>query len=67
MNPSQKAIEASIKQYNGEIFAMNVLSGGGASSVKESGNYLKSFNKIKYCTVGASSEEHLRQLKEAFI
>jgi len=67
MNPSQKIVEASIREYSGEIVAMNVLSGGGASSVSESSTYLKSFNKIKYCAVGASSEKHLRELKEAFL
>ena len=67
MNPSQKVVEVCIREYNGEIIAMNVLSGGGGSSVSESSIYLKSLNKIKYCTVGASSEKHLRELKEVFL
>jgi len=67
MNPSQKAIEDCIKKYNGEIIAMNVLGGGGVSSINEACSYLKSFNKIKSCAVGASSEKHLRELKEVFL
>jgi len=67
MNPSQKVVEVCIREYKGEIIAMNVLSGGGVSSVSESSIYLKSLNKIKFCTVGASSEKHLRELKEVFL
>ena len=66
MNPSQNAVETCIRQYNGEIIAMNVL-GGGAASVNKAGSYLKSFNKIKSCAVGASSEKHLQELVKAFL
>ncbi len=66
MNPSKKVVETSIKEYGGEIIAMNVL-GGGSSSIRDSYDYLKSFNKIKFCTIGASSEKHLRELRVIFL
>ena len=66
MNPSQNAVEACIRKYNGEIIAMNAL-GGGAVSVNKAGSYLKSFDKIRSCAVGASSEKHLRELVEVFL
>lgn len=64
MNPSKNAIESTIKEYTGEVIAMNIL-GGGAYKVKESYGYLKNLN-IKGCVVGASSEEHLMELTETF-
>ena len=66
MNPSKKVVETSINEYGGEIIAMNVL-GGGSSSIRDSCDYLKSFNKIKFCTIGASSEKHLRELRVVFL
>jgi len=65
MNPSREAVESTIRSYNGEIIAMNVL-GGGAFSLGESSNYLRSFSKIKFCVVGASTKEHLLELNESF-
>jgi hypothetical protein len=65
MNPSKEAVESSIKAYQGEIIAMNVL-GGGAFSVNESMNYFKAFNNIRFCVIGASSREHLNELKTIF-
>ena len=65
MNPSKEKVEASIKKYTGDIMAMNIL-GGGAFCVDEVKKYLTSIGNIKFCTVGASSKEHLQELKEAF-
>jgi hypothetical protein len=65
MNPSKGAVEDAIRTYKGEIIAMNVL-GGGAFSVKEAYSYLKSFDNINYCVIGASSKEHLKELMEVF-
>ena len=65
MNPSKEAVEAGIKEYGGEIIAMNIL-GGGAFSPNNSYSYLQSFKGIKYCVIGASSENHLRELIEIF-
>lgn len=66
MNPSKQVVEAAVKKYKGEVIAMNIL-GGGAFSVNEAYSYLKSFDNIKSCAVGASSEKHLRELKEVFL
>lgn len=63
MNPSKVVVESSIKEYNGDLIAMNVL-GGGAFSIREANNYLKGFKNIKSCVVGASSREHLIELIE---
>ena len=63
MNPSKEKVEAAIGEYKGDIMAMNVL-GGGAFSVDEVKRYLTSLGNIKYCTVGASSKEHLQDLKD---
>ncbi len=63
MNPSKEAVENAIKDYKGKIMAMNIL-GGGAFSVDEACKYLKTFENIRYCVVGASSEEHLRGIVE---
>jgi len=65
MNPSKDVVEEDLNSYKGDIIAMNVL-GGGAFSVNESYSYLKSFNEIKFCVVGASSREHLQELEEVF-
>jgi hypothetical protein len=65
MNPSKEEIEAELREYDGTVFAMNVL-GGGAYSVAEAASYVKSFDAVKRCVVGASSQEHLRELTEAF-
>ena len=64
MIPSKNEVEKSIKKYNGNLIAMNVL-GGGAFSVKDANDYLKSLN-IKKCVVGASSREHLAELVSIF-
>ena len=61
MNPSKGCVESAIKSYNGEIMAMNIL-GGGAFSIYEANDYLRSFKNIKFCVVGASSKEHLKEL-----
>jgi hypothetical protein len=63
MNPSKGNVEAAIKEYKGDIMAMNIL-GGGAFSIDEVKKYLPSIGNIKFCTVGASSKEHLKKLKE---
>ncbi len=65
MNPSKEIVEFTIKKYTGEITAMNIL-GGGAYSIGEASDYLKSFDSIKCCIIGASSEKHLRELAEIF-
>lgn len=65
MNPSKTAVESAVKNYHGEIIAMNVL-GGGAFSVPESDKYLKSFNNVGLCVVGASSRAHLQELINIF-
>jgi len=65
MNPSKTAVEAAIRKYRGEIIAMNIL-GGGAFSVDKAHDYLLSLDRLKYCVVGASSEEHLQELIEVF-
>ncbi len=65
MNPSQQEVEAGLRNYDGTVFAMNVL-GGGAYSISESASYIKSLNAIKSCVIGASSKEHLRELVETF-
>ncbi len=65
MNPCKKEVENSIKKYKGQLIAMNVL-GGGAFSVKDSNSYIKNFNNINHCVIGASSREHLKELMEVF-
>lgn len=65
MNPSKTSVEKSINNYRGQIIAMNVL-GGGAFSVKDTCSYIKSFNNINSCVIGASSKEHLNELVEIF-
>jgi hypothetical protein len=65
MNPSKGRVEPALKEYGGEIIAMNIL-GGGAFSPKQSFSYLQSLNNVKYGVIGASSEDHLRELKEIF-
>jgi len=65
MNPSKEIVETAIREYDGEIIAMNIL-GGGAFHIEKLRHYLESVGNIKLCTVGASSEEHLRELMEVF-
>ena len=65
MNPSSSAVEAALRTYPRDVIAMNVL-GGGAFSPSVACSYLKSYDNIKYCVIGASSEEHLRELIELF-
>lgn len=65
MNPSKREVETAVKEYRGDVFAMNVL-GGGAFPVAASAAYVKSFDKVTHCVVGASSTQHLSELKEAF-
>ena len=65
MNPSRDIVEKNIKDYHGEIIAMNVL-GGGAFSVKNANSYIKTFNNINHCVIGASSEAHLKELINTF-
>ena len=66
MNPSQGEVETALKEYSGDIIAMNVL-GGGAFPLAASSAYVKSFDKVRFCVIGASSQEHLRGLKDAFV
>ena len=65
MNPTKDEIEAGLREYDGTVFAMNVL-GGGAFSLPEAAPYVKSFDAIQRCVVGASSREHLKELVETF-
>jgi hypothetical protein len=65
MNPSQGEVETALKEYSGDIIAMNIL-GGGAFPLAASSAYVSSFDSVTRCVVGASSKEHLRQLREAF-
>ncbi len=65
MNPTKEEIEAGLREYEGTVFAMNVL-GGGAYSLPEAASYVKSFDAVKRCVVGASSREHLKELVETF-
>jgi hypothetical protein len=65
MNPSKDTVETTLKTYKGEVIAMNVL-GGGAFSVKDSYEYLKSFH-IENVVIGASSKEHLIEIRDTFL
>jgi len=65
MNPTQGDVESGLRAYDGTVFAMNVL-GGGAFSIPEAASYVKSFDAIKKCVVGASSKEHLTELVQLF-
>jgi len=65
MNPSKAAVEEAIRRSDSEIIAMEVL-GGGAFSLNNAYSYLKSLSKIKHCTIGASSREHLAEISEIF-
>jgi hypothetical protein len=65
MNPTKEDVEAGLREYDGAVFAMNVL-GGGAYSIGESASYVKSFDAVKKCVVGASSKEHLIELAQIF-
>ena len=65
MNPTKDEIETRLREYDGTVFAMNVL-GGGAYSLPEAASYVKSFDAIKRCVVGASSRDHLKELVETF-
>jgi len=65
MHPSQSEVEADLLNYKGDIIAMNVL-GGGAFTLDDANSYIKTFPNINHCVIGASSEEHLKQLKETF-
>ena len=65
MNPTKDEIEAGLREYEGTVFAMNVL-GGGSYSLPEAASYVKSFDAIKRCVVGASSRDHLKELVETF-
>jgi hypothetical protein len=65
MNPTKDELEAGLREYEGTVFAMNVL-GGGAYSLPEAASYVKSFDAIKRCVVGASSRDHLKELVETF-
>ena len=65
MNPTKEDVEVGLREYDGTVFAMNVL-GGGAYSLPEAASYVKSFDAVKRCVVGASSREHLKELMETF-
>lgn len=65
MNPNRENVEKEIKEYKGEIIAMNIL-GGGAFPVYNSSSYVKKFKNINHCVIGASSTEHLKELINSF-
>lgn len=65
MNPSKTKVESALKQYKGQIIAMNIL-GGGAFSPRDVQPYLTSFENINHCVIGASSEKHLKETMEVF-
>jgi hypothetical protein len=65
MNPSITAVSDALRQYDGDIIAMNIL-GGGAFPLQESQTFLNSFQNIKYCVIGASSYNHLKENKKIF-
>ena len=66
MNPSREHVEKSVSAYDGKIIAMNLL-GGGAYSVKDANSYIKKFDNINHCVIGASSREHLKELNDTFL
>lgn len=65
MNPSKSVVEESMANFNGQIIAMNIL-GGGAFPLRNSKNYLDSFDNIQHAVIGASSRDHLKELIETF-
>lgn len=65
MNPSITIVSEALRQHKGDLIAMNIL-GGGAFPLQESKAFLDSFENIKYCVIGASSYNHLRENKEIF-
>jgi hypothetical protein len=65
MNPSINIVSDALRQHKGDIIAMNIL-GGGAFPLQESKTFLDSFDNIKYCVIGASSTNHLKENKEIF-
>jgi hypothetical protein len=65
MNPTIGIVSEAIKDYRGDLIAMNIL-GGGAFSLKQSKEFLNSFENIKYCVIGASTFDHLSENKKVF-
>lgn len=65
MNPSREAVETCISNYNGKIIGMNLL-GGGAFTLKDANSYIKNFNNVNHCVIGASSKDHLSELIDEF-
>ena len=65
MNPSKVTVDAAIRDYDGNVVAMNVL-GGGAYTLADSAAYVNSFDNVTHCVVGASTREHLQELKDVF-
>ena len=65
MNPSVDIVSDALRQHQGDIIAMNIL-GGGAFPLQESKTFLDSFKNIKYCVIGASSYNHLKENIEIF-
>ena len=65
MNPSVGIVSDALRQYRGDIVAMNIL-GGGAFPLQESRTFLNSFENIKYCVIGASTIDHLKENKDVF-
>jgi len=63
MNPSRGEVETALKEYNREIIAMNIISVG-AFPLAASSAYVKSFDKVTRCVVGASLKEHLCELRD---
>jgi len=65
MNPSITCVSDALRHYQGDLIAMNIL-GGGAFPLQESKAFLESFENIKYCVIGASSYNHLKENREIF-
>ncbi len=60
MNPSQERVLEAIQQTNQRITAMNILAGG-AVSIADSAEYLRSIPKIQHCVIGSSNPVHLKE------
>jgi hypothetical protein len=65
MNPGITVVSEALRRHKGDLIAMNIL-GGGAFPLRDSKAFLDSFENIKYCVIGASSYNHLKENKEIF-
>ena len=61
MNPSKNQVEDALRNFRGQVIAMNIL-GGGAFSIEKSLSYLNSLGNIEYLVVGASTKKHLEDI-----